>query len=62
MNEKDMQLLYEQKFLENINKEYSDKEYERDINECLKDKKEIYEREFSYYVPKRLLLFIFSSS
>lgn len=39
MNEKDMQLLYEQKFLENINKEYSDKEYERDINECLKDKK-----------------------
>ena len=45
MNEKDMQLLYEQKFLENINKEYSDKEYERDINECLKDKKKKFMKE-----------------
>ena len=31
--------MYEQKFLENINKEYSDKDYERDMNECLNDKR-----------------------
>ena len=39
LNEKELQIMYEQKFLENINKEYSDKEYEIDMNECLKDKK-----------------------
>ena len=39
VNEKELQLMYEKKFLENINKEYSDKDYERDMNECLKDKR-----------------------
>ena len=39
VNEKELQLMYEKKFLENINKEYSDKDYERDMNECLNDKR-----------------------
>ena len=38
-NEKELQLMYEQKFLENINKEYPDKEYEKDMNNILNDKK-----------------------
>ena len=37
--EKELQIAYEKKFLENINKNYSDKEYEEDIKQCLKDKK-----------------------
>ena len=37
--EKELQIAFEKKFLENINKEYSDKEYEEDIKQCLKDKK-----------------------
>ena len=39
MSEKELQLMYEQKFLENINKNYSDEEYERDMKECLNDKR-----------------------
>ena len=39
INEKELQLNYEKKFLENINKEYSDKEYENDMKECLNNKK-----------------------
>jgi hypothetical protein len=31
--------MYEQKFLENINKEYPDKEYEKDMTNISKDKK-----------------------
>ena len=38
-NEKELQMLYEQKFLENMNKEYPDNEYEKDMNECLNSKK-----------------------
>ena len=38
-NEKELQLMYEQKFLENINKEYPDKEYEKDMINISKDKK-----------------------
>ena len=38
VNEKELQLMYEKKFLENINKEYSDKDYEKDMSDCLKDK------------------------
>lgn len=38
-NEKELQLMYEQKFLENINKEYPDKEYEKDMTNISKDKK-----------------------
>ena len=37
--EKELQIAFEKKFLENINKEYSDKEYEEDMKQCLKDKK-----------------------
>ena len=37
--EKELQIAYEKKFLENINKKYSDKEYEEDMKQCLKDKK-----------------------
>ena len=36
---KDLRIAYEKIFLENINKNYSDKEYEEDIKQCLKDKK-----------------------
>ena len=38
-NEKELQILYEQKFLENMNKEYPDEEYEKDMKECLNNKK-----------------------
>ena len=37
--EKELQIAFEKKFLENINKEYSDKEYEEDMKQCLKDKR-----------------------
>ena len=39
--EKELQIAFEKKFLENINKEYSDKEYEEDMKQCLKDKSDI---------------------
>ena len=39
MSEKELQLMYEQKFLENINKNYSDEDYEKDMKECLNDKR-----------------------
>ena len=39
LNEKELQMMYEQKFMDNINKEYPDKEYENDLKLCLKDKK-----------------------
>ena len=38
-NEKELQILYEQKFLENMNKEYPDEEYEKDMIACLNNKK-----------------------
>ena len=37
--EKELQIAYEKKFLENINKNYSDKEYENDMKQCLLDKR-----------------------
>lgn len=37
-NEKILQLMKEKKMLEKINKEYSDKDYEKDMVECLKNK------------------------
>lgn len=43
--EKELQIAYEKKFLENINKNYSDKEYEEDIKQCLKDKKKKFMKE-----------------
>ena len=43
--EKELQIAYEKKFLENINKNYSDKEYEKDIKQCLKDKKKKFMKE-----------------
>ena len=43
--EKELQIAYEKKFLENINKNYSDKEYEEDIKQCLKDKKKNFMKE-----------------
>ena len=43
--EKELQTAYEKKFLENINKNYSDKEYEEDIKQCLKDKKKKFMKE-----------------
>ena len=39
VNEKELQIMYEQKFLENINKEYPDSEYDNNMKECLNDKK-----------------------
>ena len=43
--EKELQIAYEKKFLENINKNYSDKEYEEDIKQCLKDKRKKFMKE-----------------
>ena len=43
--EKELQIAYEKKFLENINKEYSDKEYEEDIKNILKDNKKKFMKE-----------------
>ena len=43
--EKELQIAYEKKFLENINKNYSDKEYEEDIKQSLKDKKKKFMKE-----------------
>ena len=43
--EKELQIAYEKKFLEKINKNYSDKEYEEDIKQCLKDKKKKFMKE-----------------
>ena len=37
--EKELQIAYEKKFLENINKNYSDKEYQNDMQQCLMDKR-----------------------
>ena len=43
--EKELQIAFEKKFLENINKEYSDKEYQEDMKQCLKDKKKKFMKE-----------------